>query len=350
MTPMTKSIMETPHGTKSVEIMCADIKDLDEPLDVMTISAFLRDYSPVPGTVIGALRDREINVEALAERPLLDLRKTNNVWLSDQIRGGGLPIRRIGCAELTAHLPDSGWDDQKDSIFDTIQAYFRMLELAGLAGIPVETVGIPILGAGNQNLPVDLVLIPLLNECLRLLRQCRHVRRILIFSRSPARAYQAAKAVDTSYTLNRPERQAPRQDRTRQATAFISYAGEDKNIADNLCAKLEARGIRVWYAPRNATGAYAADISNAITSCTHFICILSQNSLRSQHVLSEVDLAFNELNRSILFRLLKIDEEALGPAFRYYLSRQHWMDAQCPPLEKRLEEFADRVAAEWSAV
>ncbi len=83
----------------------------------------------------------------------------------------------------------------------------------------------------------------------------------------------------------------------------------------------------------------------AITRCTDFVVIISQNSLRSHHVLNEIDLAFNELNRGLRLIPLRIDEEEMGPSFRYYLSRQHWMDAHLPPLEKRLEEFVTKFAA-----
>ncbi|MBQ1475169.1 MAG: toll/interleukin-1 receptor domain-containing protein [Ruminococcus sp.] len=129
--------------------------------------------------------------------------------------------------------------------------------------------------------------------------------------------------------------------------AFISYSSADKNIADNLCSKLEQNGVRVWYAPRNIdTADYASAIVKAITNCTHFIVIISHNSLQSQHVLNEIDLAFQELRRKILFYPLKLDSEEMGPAFRYYLSRQHWMDASCPPLEAQLDQFVGKIKAE----
>ena len=83
-----------------------------------------------------------------------------------------------------------------------------------------------------------------------------------------------------------------------------------------------------------------------ITICAVIPVILSKNSLQSNHVLNEIDLAFQEIGRAIHFCPLKIDEEELGPAFRYYLSRQHWMDAHVPPLEKRLDEFVKSILQE----
>ena len=61
-------------------------------------------------------------------------------------------------------------------------------------------------------------------------------------------------------------------------------------------------------------------------------------------MLNEINLAFQEMTeRDVRFCLLKIDEEKMGPAFRYYLSRQHWMDARVPPIEKRLDEFVESI-------
>jgi hypothetical protein len=145
--------------------------------------------------------------------------------------------------------------------------------------------------------------------------------------------------------LNESHLSAPPEPQTnpQQPVAFISYASPDKNIADNLCSKLEARGIRVWYAPRDVIGPYAEAIHKAINSCTHFIVILSQNSFQSQHVLNEIDLAFKKLPNHIKFKPLRIDQSMFTPSFEYYLARQHWMDAIIPPLEDRLTEFVRKL-------
>ena len=72
----------------------------------------------------------------------------------------------------------------------------------------------------------------------------------------------------------------------------------------------------------------------------------AKNSLASEHVLNEIDLAFQETKRGVRFFPLKLDHEEMGPAFKYYLSRQHWMDATLPPLEKRLDEFVEKLMNE----
>ena len=47
---------------------------------------------------------------------------------------------------------------------------------------------------------------------------------------------------------------------------FISYGHEDKLVADAACARLEARGIRCWIAPRDllAGQSYPEAIATAL--------------------------------------------------------------------------------------
>lgn len=220
-----------------------------------------------------------------------------------------------------------------------------MLEIASIMGISIGRIVLPALGTGNQGISVDFVMTPLLNECIRFLKNNEAANDIMIVTHNHQTAFKFAMALENSYSF-RNEKEISKKLDTEKAhdqMAFISYSSKDKNIADNLCAKLESRGIKVWYAPRDiVSGDYAGAIVDGITRCTQFIVILSQNSVKSNHVLNEIDLAFSQIPRGVKFLPLKIDEEELGPSFLYYLSRQHWMDAHIPPLEKRLEEFVER--------
>ena len=329
--------LDTPQGKKQLAVLCGDISDLSEELDVLTISAFHRDYAAVPHTLLGALDQNDINTALLSAEPFIDLRTTANIWLSPEIETARLPIRRIGCIE-SPPLFSSG--DRTAILLKEIQAYFHMLEIASLSGVPIRTLAMPVIGGGNQHIDSELVMIPILNECLRFLKQDEQIRRIFIITRNRGQAEAFAATLEQSYHLM--QNRQPAEEEKKQL-AFISYSSADRNVADNLCAKLEARGIPVWYAPRNIHSKdYASAIVQAISECSHFVVILSKHSLASEHVLNEIDLAFQELNRKIAFLPLKIDEEELGPAFKYYLSRQHWMDAHVPPLEKRLEEFVSQ--------
>lgn len=347
--------VETPYGTKTLSVHCCAINTWSDPLDIMTVSSFYRDYAPTRRSLMGSLFEQGIHVQELSRNPAIDLRDLCNIWLSREIPSSNLPIGRVGCIELTPLFRGNTTPaDLEQSILSSIHAYFLMLDLASAAGIPVRSVGLPVLGGGAQQVSSELVNIPILNECLSFLRRNPVVRDIHIITRNQGQAYQFARSLDSSYSFTQSTTRGAAgiaaaaavaaAGETRHAEpsslAFISYSSRDKNIADNLCAKLESHGIKAWYAPRDIrTGDYASAIVDAISRCTHFIVIVSQYSLKSQHVLNEIDLAFQRIGRDLKFCPLKIDEEEMGPAFRYYLARQHWMDAHIPPLEQRLEEF-----------
>ena len=343
MQPLTVKTISTSYGDKSIAVYAQDITALDEPIDVMAVSSFYRSYNPTRGTMLGALNTCGISTQKLSRSPEIDLREQCNIWLSRSIEGSGLPIGRIGCIEMSPWQPGLGaWRDHEGEIISSIQAYFHMLHIASLSGIKIGTVGFPILGAGNQRIDPTFITIPTINECIRFLKTNEAVNRICVISYNHSQAFRFARTLEDSYSALQDSKLRIESAATSEEKplAFISYSSGDKNIADNLCAKLEAAGMRVWYAPRDIHSQdYASAIVDAITQCTHFVVILSKNSLQSHHVLNEIDLAFAELNRHVRFCPLKIDEEELGSAFRYYLSRQHWMDAHVPPLEKRLEEF-----------
>ena len=358
MDTITEACIDTPYGIKTVSVQVGDIRDLREPLDIMTISAFHNNYYPTRGTLLGALHDYDIDTYRLSQHPSIDLRHLCGIWLSDEVFRPRLPIRRIGCIEMVSlnHgiLTYAHRDQQEQSIIHSIRAYFSMLDIATASGIPVRTLGLPILGGGNQGVPVELISIPVINECMAYLRRNEETESIRVITYNQRQAAEFARRLDESYAMlhaagGEMTHETSESEASKPAAetplVFLSYSSRDKNVADNLCAKIEAAGMRVWYAPRDVDlHDYASSIVSAIDSCTHFVVILSRNSLTSEHVLNEIDLAFQKLGKGTQFAPLKIDEGELGPAFRYYLSRQHWMDAHVPPLERRLDEFVTKLA------
>ena len=351
MDTLNRKTVYTQDGEKSISVHACDIRDLDVDVDVMTVSSFFRDYHPTPGTLFEALFEKNIDVDSMAGDPEIDLRDPCNIWLSRETDETALlPVKRIGCIELSPYSRDrSAWKERETGILSSIQAYFKMLDIASVMGIKIERIVLPVLGGGSQRISTEFIAIPLLNECISFLKNNRFVRRIMIVTRDHASAFTFAMTLEQSYSFHNEAALGKGMDKPYPGAgmAFISYSSKDKNIADNLCSKLESKGIKVWYAPRDIlTSDYASAIVSAITKCSLFIVILSRNSIRSNHVLNEIDLAFKELQRGIRFHPLKIDEEEMGPAFMYYLSRQHWMDAHIPPLEARLQEFVEKIAEE----
>jgi hypothetical protein len=121
---------------------------------------------------------------------------------------------------------------------------------------------------------------------------------------------------------------------------FISYSTKDKTIADAVCAKLEENKIRVWIAPRDVSPGsnFAGSIIQAINTCKVFILIWSANT--SEHILTEINQAFDKGITIIPFRIQNIQPT---DEMRYYLGRTHWLDAINPPLEHHIATLKDTI-------
>src|SRR3981189_2371658 len=85
---------------------------------------------------------------------------------------------------------------------------------------------------------------------------------------------------------------------------FLSYSSKDATDAQRICAALESSGISCWMAPRDVEAGtdYPAEIVDAITSSTMFLVLLTEHSVASRHVLSEVEHAFNAGKPTLPFR------------------------------------------------
>jgi len=123
---------------------------------------------------------------------------------------------------------------------------------------------------------------------------------------------------------------------------FISYPNKDKVIADAVCAKLEDNKIRVWIAPRDVPAGmnFAESIIDAIDNCKVFVLIWSASTNASEHILNELNQAFDQGIIVIPFRIENVEP---SKALKYYIGRTHWLDAMTPPLEKHIKFLADTI-------
>lgn len=77
------------------------------------------------------------------------------------------------------------------------------------------------------------------------------------------------------------------------ADVFISHSSIDKEVADKVCATLEAKGLTCWIAPRDIVpgSEWAVAISNAIAEIKAMVVIYSKNAEQSTQVPKEIALA-----------------------------------------------------------
>jgi TolB-like protein/Tfp pilus assembly protein PilF len=138
----------------------------------------------------------------------------------------------------------------------------------------------------------------------------------------------------------------------RASDVFMSYASQDRSVADAVCGALEREGVTCWIAPRDVVpGEFYADaIVRGIDAAKVFVLVLSQHAATSPHVVREVERATSKRHPVVSFR---IDQVSMPPALEYFLNASHWLDASISELAASLPKLIDavvRLAAPGSGV
>ncbi|MDJ0806819.1 MAG: glycine betaine ABC transporter substrate-binding protein [Gammaproteobacteria bacterium] len=123
---------------------------------------------------------------------------------------------------------------------------------------------------------------------------------------------------------------------------FISYASQDKAVADALCAELESGVTRCWYAPRDVLPGkpYGEALADAIDASNVMVLVFSGHSNASPQVMREVERAVRNHIHIVPFR---IEDIKPTKALAYFVDGLHWLDAITPPLDQHIEQLADTI-------
>ena len=119
---------------------------------------------------------------------------------------------------------------------------------------------------------------------------------------------------------------------------FISYATENKDIADYIVDKIEKRGYKCFIAPRDIRmgSEYAVEIIRGISNSTAVLLVFSSESDKSHYVLREINSAVSR-NRPII--PLRIEDFLPSEAMEFYLGPTHWLDAFPAVLDIHLDKI-----------
>jgi tetratricopeptide (TPR) repeat protein len=123
---------------------------------------------------------------------------------------------------------------------------------------------------------------------------------------------------------------------------FISYAHQDRTVANAVCATLEAHGIRCWIAPRDILPGsdWGEAIIDAIQEAKALVLIFSSNSNDSDQIKREIERTVHQGIAVIPFR---IEDVLPNKTLEYFISTQHWLDALTPPLEDHMAHLAETI-------
>ncbi|MCD7955924.1 MAG: toll/interleukin-1 receptor domain-containing protein [Lachnospiraceae bacterium] len=227
-----------------------------------------------------------------------------------------------------------GWHEDRvdDAFWLSYSSLFTMLRLAYLTGVDVHTIAMPLLGSGNQKLDEHSSAMALVTECRNALQTIDGIKRIVVADVSRKKAELIADAVRELY----PE--------TMDKVVFISYNHEDSQYADYLAKQLVQRGIKVWIdSEKLKADDFGGIIVKAIRHSDLFAVLVSQNSMKSKHVLAEVKNAFNSDTDLPVILPVLLDQTPYSDDFSYYLLDTHYETADKEPREDELRMVADQI-------
>jgi hypothetical protein len=128
-----------------------------------------------------------------------------------------------------------------------------------------------------------------------------------------------------------------------QYAAFVSYASESREKANQLCASLEARGLVCWMAPRDVRAGreYADEIILGLEHSAAVVLVLSAAANTSVFVLREIERA---VAKEINVVPVRIEEVSPSPGLELFISGTHWLDVW----EGDWDEHMDRLVRDLS--
>lgn len=183
--------VETATGLKTLELVLGDVTTIE--CDLLAVSAFAGGYSASKGTVLGSILERHgLSIREEADRPEIDLRAQFGIWISRRLKG--LPFARVICVEIVGGVNDP------EQAMENLYVGLAVLEAKG---IPVRTIATPLLGAGDQEIDVELLVAPLIKKTTEALHRSRTLERVVVAARSEERAERVGEEIDRQFGARR---------------------------------------------------------------------------------------------------------------------------------------------------
>jgi hypothetical protein len=202
--------VDTATGNRHVELRLGDLPGLGIDVDLLVVSAFAGDVAPVPGTLLGRLRQAYgIRLDQLG--CALDLRNSPlQCWVSTPIDWAAL--QRL----QTAELPSSrfrriavvegsvAWQGDDLLPWPPFNRLFSLLALLPMRQIPTATVASSLLGSGNQGIDPLLHIPDLLEGYRAAFRHVPELQQLILFGRSERPLQMLGEAIDAALVRPTP--------------------------------------------------------------------------------------------------------------------------------------------------
>ncbi|MDJ0841081.1 MAG: DUF4145 domain-containing protein [Acidobacteriota bacterium] len=242
--------IQTDSGIKTVELHEGDITKLSFKIDILVTSAFTGHYLPVKGSLIQAMQQIGVDMEALSRKPLLDLRDKFNVWLSTKIDRQN--FKYVACVEIVS------LQTRHASLEKPVSGLFSLLAATQFMDIPLASVAMPLIGTGQQRLSPNEMLARLLPLCQKALHAIPGLRKVIFVEIAPERVEKLDEAMNE--LLGRSSHDTQRLPKTAVAASLIgelidetahlksTFEPHDKtrHVIHDLQVRLKDRNLRFF--------------------------------------------------------------------------------------------------------
>ena len=294
--------VEHATGIRHVELHHGDLAriPLEEAVDVLVVSAYPNDYGPTTGSLIGALHREGLSVAELAKRKAVDLRHAFSCWLSEDL---GPAAERYGFRRVLCFEPRV-----RGAPEDVVGEIFQSLMPFAHGDPPIRTLAMPLVASGDQHVPTEAILPPLLEAAAHWLALGLPIDRLKIVERSEGKARDLAERFAA---FKHELHTVPRQSRQRYAyDVFVSYSHENHEAVDFLVAELKQRkpDIRIFVDRHdiNIGHSWQQTIFESLDDCQTVVVLYSPAYLQSKVCKEEFNIALFRHRESATDVLLPI--------------------------------------------
>jgi hypothetical protein len=292
---LSRITLAVPAGTAAIELLQGDLSALpkEHEADILVISAFPNDYTPLPGSLMYALHEKGLNVAELAANKSVDMVKNLGCWLSAPLSATQqqqFNIRHILCFEPGR---EAGTPDQ------VVGNIFRCINNFAFDD-DNNVIAMQVLATGRQKMPVDKMLPAMLEaaifwlesgiplDCIKLVVHGDELvlKALAVFNEAkqqhdapplPPRAEAVAgKAIAPPAAAPQT---VPDQQEAKEYDCFISYSHQQSEPVAALVKALKEKnpGWNIFYDRTSIPtgGLWIKVISDAIQRSKQVVCILT---------------------------------------------------------------------------
>ena len=256
---------ETLYGLRTLELFIGDATAV--PCDILAVSAFRGGYAPRPGTVLGSLSEcHGVSVRDEAIAPAVDLRKQFGIWVTRQFEA--LPFNRILCVEITDFQLEPSVTPNFSAAIENVFVGLAILEAKGAC---ITSMALPFLGTGNQKIPHEQIVTPLIEKTVAALRRSQNLGKVIFVARTSEAATVISDEIDRQLGYSRTI--LPRRELADALLAELRVVARDVMLhTQGIQRRMAAEMLEVVSRdnpPANEIGLLARRLAEVVTDCMH---------------------------------------------------------------------------------